>query len=544
MHHALFISEVCREICGLTDQSSLPALARTCRALQEPALDELWKNLYSIHPFLHLLTRSSCEDAESSQTAVQRPTPPQWDTLRKYSERTRSLYMCIIDDPPTTSSDYISALFNQPNSPSFFPNLRALAWYPANHEEMLPFLRFLCGPSLTHLSAEFTNDPANLAMLASLGALCPNIADISISAANATIIAEMTDALSASICQWNDLKQVSCDDLTLPALEHLGRTRGLESLTAYASDHMSSFSHPDGVRGTPFPRLQRLHLYAVQLSNATYCFKGMHLALKQFRLDVFDANEIISTSSFLQNFFAELVDHCSQYTLAELDFCIIHSELPSSATVTTLRDISPLLSFRNLRAVRFEGLTTLSLDDSDITELASTWPRIEELSLSTYANYAVASLPTFLSLIHLIQTCPRLRALSLVVDTMGVTESLCHALRHGVHSDVLHELCLGNSPINSPTVVAHVLRTLYPSLKLVDLSVWNKEPLTHLPTRAPCEGRWGMVNSKLQTLRAVTQQKKRSYHTITSEPPSIRICAYSPGCRTTTSLLLGFLYRW
>ncbi|KAF8837697.1 hypothetical protein BDN67DRAFT_972619 [Paxillus ammoniavirescens] len=506
MHHALFISEVCREICGLLDQSSLPALARTCRALQEPALDGLWKDLYSIHPFLHLLTQSWCEGANFTE-CNQRPTPSQWDTLRKYSERTRSLYMCIIDEPPTTSSDYLSVLFNPPNSASFFPNLRALAWYPTNHEEMLPFLRLLCGSSLTHLSIEFTNDPVSVVMLASLGALCPNIADISISAANATISAELTDALSASICQWNDLKQVSCDDLSLPALEHLSRTRGLESLTAYASDHMSSFSPPDGVRGTYFSRLQRLHLYAVQLSNATSSFNGMHLALKQFRLDVFDADEILSTSSFLQDFFATLANHCSQYTLTELDFCIIHSELSSSVTVCTLRDINPLLGFRNLRAVRFEGLATLSLDDSDIAELASMWPCIEELSLSTYVNHPVASLPTFHSLIHLIQTCPRLRALSLVVDTTGVSESLCHALRHGVHSDILCELCLGNSPINSPTVVAHVLRTLYPSLKLVDLSVWNKEPLSRLPTRAPFERRWGTVNIKLQTLRAAAQQE-------------------------------------
>ncbi|KAF9218806.1 hypothetical protein BS17DRAFT_790701 [Gyrodon lividus] len=508
MHHALFISEVCREICGLLDQSSLPALARTCRALQEPALDELWKTLYSIHPFVHLLTLNFCEDAglvESRQQAIaQRPTPPQWDTLRRYSARTRSLYMCIIEDPPTSSNYFFSVLSDPPHSTSFFPNLQALAWYPDNHKEMLPFLRLLCGPALTYLSAEFTADPANLVMLASLGALCPNIVNITISASNAIIRDKMTDALSTSICQWNDLKQVACDDVSLPAMEHLSQT-GLESLTAYASDRMSSFSHSNG-RGTSFSCLQHLHLYAEQLSNATSSFKGLYLVLKEFRLDLFDAEEVLSSSSSLGNFFATLADHCSQCTLTELDLCIIHPELPFSAAVTTLRDIRPLLSFRNLRVVRFEGLTTLSFDDSDITELASAWPRIEELSLSIYVNHALASLPTFHSLIHLIQTCPALRALSLVVDTTEVSESFLRAVGHGIYSDILEELRLGNSPIRSPAIVAYALQTCYPSLKFIDLSVWNKEPLNRLPRRFWYEERWGTVNAELRILRVAKQQ--------------------------------------
>ena len=57
MHHALLISEVSREICQVMDQSSLPAVARTCRALQDPALDELWRDLYSIFPFVLLLAQ-------------------------------------------------------------------------------------------------------------------------------------------------------------------------------------------------------------------------------------------------------------------------------------------------------------------------------------------------------------------------------------------------------------------------------------------------------------------------------------------------------
>lgn len=58
MHHALLISEIAREICAELEQPYLPAVARTCRALHDPALDALWREVFSIHPFFHLLTQA------------------------------------------------------------------------------------------------------------------------------------------------------------------------------------------------------------------------------------------------------------------------------------------------------------------------------------------------------------------------------------------------------------------------------------------------------------------------------------------------------
>lgn len=67
MHHALLISEISREICGELDQPSLPAVARTCRALRDPALDELWRDLYSIYPFVHLLTQVRLGESQQAR---------------------------------------------------------------------------------------------------------------------------------------------------------------------------------------------------------------------------------------------------------------------------------------------------------------------------------------------------------------------------------------------------------------------------------------------------------------------------------------------
>ncbi|KAG8214266.1 hypothetical protein J3R82DRAFT_11079 [Butyriboletus roseoflavus] len=491
MHDVLLISEICREICGALDQSSLPVIARTCRALHDPALDELWRDMYSIYPF----------------TSIRCLTPQQWMTLRKYSARTRALYMCMIDDAPYF--DRFPCLSNPPDPDSFFPNLRTIAWYPDNHLAMLPFLHFLCGPALTSLSAEFATDSASLAMVAGLGIICPNITDISISASSETLSDDLANALSTSICHWKDLKHVSCDDLTISAMKHLSQARNLESLTACASGRISSFSQALGVQELSFPRLQHLHLYTGLLSTTTVCFRGLRLALNEFRLDLFDAKDVFSGSSCLQELFTALVKACSHTSLTKLYLCVICPYFPSPASVATIRDIRPLFNFTNLRVVSLEGLSTFTLDDDDIAELVSTWPGIEELVLSTYVDHPNASLPTFQSLLRLVRSCPKLRALSLVVDmTKLVTPSLW-VVGCDVRSDNLQDLCLGNSPIGSPTAVAHMLHSLCPALTQVDLSVWNKEPLNRLPRRDRYETYWGTVNIELQNLRGIDTRQCR-----------------------------------
>lgn len=419
--------------------------------------------------------------------------------MRKYSARTRSLYMCMIDDLPYF--DRFPCLSNPPDPDSFFPNLRTVAWYPDNHLAMLPFLRLLCGPPLTSLSAEFATDPASLATVAALGVLCPNITDISISASSETLSDGLADALSTSICHWKDLKHVSCDDLTVSAMEHLSQARNLESLTACASARLSSCSETLSMQELSFPRLQHLHLYTGLLSTTTACLRGLRLALKEFRLDLFDAGEVLSGSSCLRDLFTALAEACLHACLTRLYLCVIYPHFPSPNSEATIRDTRPLFSFANLRVVSLEGLSTFTLDDNDIAELASAWPDIEELALSTFVDHPVASLPTFQSLIRLVRSCPKLRVLSLVVDaTKLATPSLC-AVGRDIRSDVLDELCLGNSPISSPVAVAHVLHNLYPALKQVDLSVWNKEPLDRLPRRDRYEVCWGTVNIELENLR-------------------------------------------
>lgn len=67
MHRALLISEVLSEIFAHVNENrslqtgkkllSLEALARTCKAFHEPAMDLLWADLYGIIPLLGCVPR-------------------------------------------------------------------------------------------------------------------------------------------------------------------------------------------------------------------------------------------------------------------------------------------------------------------------------------------------------------------------------------------------------------------------------------------------------------------------------------------------------
>lgn len=52
MHRALFISEIANFICEPLDETTLAALARSCKALHEPAVHSLWADLSNLVPLV------------------------------------------------------------------------------------------------------------------------------------------------------------------------------------------------------------------------------------------------------------------------------------------------------------------------------------------------------------------------------------------------------------------------------------------------------------------------------------------------------------
>ncbi|KAF8844218.1 hypothetical protein BDN67DRAFT_811638 [Paxillus ammoniavirescens] len=141
MHNALRIQEILSNIFNrvCTDQDgsewqpnlnpSLAALARTCRAFQEPGLDALWFQLDDLTPLLKCLTQDVWVLSVTLQTSqcrtevigIRRPlSESEWGILQGYTRRIRVI--ASINSPTGQLAETaIQALCYPPMTSPLFP---------------------------------------------------------------------------------------------------------------------------------------------------------------------------------------------------------------------------------------------------------------------------------------------------------------------------------------------------------------------------------------------------------------------------------------
>ncbi|OAX39540.1 hypothetical protein K503DRAFT_689406 [Rhizopogon vinicolor AM-OR11-026] len=106
----------------------LAALARTCRAFKEPALDTLWKNIYGFEPLISSLPEGVVKRTTEGKLTLTRPLSlSDWNIIDQYTHRIRSL---TIGYRPSANIDerVVQALVCTPSS-ALLPNLRCLEWW-------------------------------------------------------------------------------------------------------------------------------------------------------------------------------------------------------------------------------------------------------------------------------------------------------------------------------------------------------------------------------------------------------------------------------
>lgn len=72
---------------GNVGHAALAALARTCQAFHEPALDVLWGDLYFPHPLVYCLPYSPSNDSWCLEYRTNPLTNRDWEVLQKYVPR-------------------------------------------------------------------------------------------------------------------------------------------------------------------------------------------------------------------------------------------------------------------------------------------------------------------------------------------------------------------------------------------------------------------------------------------------------------------------
>jgi len=119
----------------------------------------------------------------------------------------------------------------------------------------------------------------------------------------------------------------------------------------------------------------------------------------------------------------------------------------------------PLLSFVNLREIDINSYHGFELGNDFLDEVTKAWPKLRRLRLGS-RGWGGRSSITLAGFVPLIQRCPDLTYLSLVVDATVVD----HCLTIPASNTEIKTLYLGDSKIEDPASVAACLSGLFPNL--------------------------------------------------------------------------------
>ncbi|KAJ7646262.1 hypothetical protein DFH06DRAFT_1300636 [Mycena polygramma] len=156
-------------------------LIPTCKALQDPALDALWRTQTSIVPLLSCMPEDlfNINPIFATSRLPLRLTRPinttDWEPSDPYASRVRYLQFKILP-----GLEHIYPVLDVCVPGGFvFPNLRSLAWTSREQPTQdFPHIRIFLSPTLLSINFFFAGSIMNCSLLATLGRICPNLTDL------------------------------------------------------------------------------------------------------------------------------------------------------------------------------------------------------------------------------------------------------------------------------------------------------------------------------------------------------------------------------
>ncbi|KAI9069376.1 hypothetical protein FKP32DRAFT_1671432 [Trametes sanguinea] len=434
---------------------TLARLARVCKALHEPAVCVLWRELDSIFPiFLVLpsfvLRRENAEPSPQStheefydEYHLPANVPAhEWSRLRRYAAYVRSVTFrwrtyCPLSltwgrmELSRQSWSSIQILFGDD---PVFPNLEKLHWQIAEVDFEYGSLTHFLSPSLRSLdlncqvasrfpvTQQYRDSwSAHLRQLMSeVSTRSPNISSLTFFYGGSLTPAQFFDPLALTPPpSLRALTIVGPTDkaITLSDLQILSTVPNLESLTFEQELEFDDSPAPGRPRRVTFPHLRHLQFASRCMPNN--CMYTMFASTNLQTLCI-SAYRFLDASSLQHDCvvwalsFPSLIAFICRFTRTQPpgpDETLLYV----SESISAL--FAPLLSMRNILtfSVNLADLC-VPIDDRDLTTFSQSWPSLWSLSI-TASEACVANMPNFTiglqGLLSLARNCPRLAVLHL-----------------------------------------------------------------------------------------------------------------------------------
>ncbi|KAH9948842.1 hypothetical protein B0H21DRAFT_787475 [Amylocystis lapponica] len=486
MHRALDIPEIIYEIiqhlqpqtsCNYCYESpqlrDLAKVARVCKALSEPTLDILWRELDNMLPLLRLLSplqsvsvgNQGFMGSRNDDAYFMRGQVPldEWTRFQLYARRVRHLssnYFEMKDD-----SIFIELSRLTDGNP-LLPSLTRLNWVPPLLSQADNF--FLISPSLRSLALfpvvpegfdrihHELLDQAYEQLLRRLFARAPFLEEF--------YIYEDCGPVVASYLPIAEAKHVRVLDITV-ARSAFTDTTFARAISAMESlDHLKIHLEKPFTPSGGFSNLRHLCVHSDSFSFIT----GFLSAIGSRRLLSIHIVHCSITNQANAEMFLECLAQCVKHTsLRNLTLICKRFSTSSLHLVSRLADfLKTLLPLHDLETLRIEVCHSLASSDEDVLAMASAWPRLTSLTL-LHQLPNVENLSIW-SLRHLARLCPNLTRLRL--SNVGTQLSdpfpsdAAQVRQHGLEQ--LEFNCQPFGGAGEHAQVARFLNRLFPNLDL------------------------------------------------------------------------------
>ncbi|KAF7364892.1 hypothetical protein MVEN_00359700 [Mycena venus] len=492
MHRCLLVAEIFSHITyfstantrgGLGGKKEVYRLALTCKALSEPALDAVWREISGVTNLIYLLPSDLWHgqmDPQSTSCMTRETVASDWTRFLIHARRVREFAFSSLNDdrlnrsPPWNVNIFdgdtvLRHLHQQCPEVHMLPNLLKLLW----NNEVDHIHIFIC-PTLRSLSLHSSAGyPGVVQLLETQGQIITDL-DLKLRVPD-TGTDDVVDAVSLAITRMNRLISLQCGFIIrsetlihlsgLPTLEQIG-------IPLVSVDDPTSFS---AASSTFFPSLTSLIIIPAQptlFCSLLNAISSTSLDRIYWQITDTDPNNIFNALTILAN-------HGSRHALDSItisaSFDLLVAGLPHG--LLTLQALRPVLALANLTVLAL-SVPWLDLGNDDLEEIARHLPQLMNLNLSSHGLVPSTRL-TLRGLVPLFEHCS-LMFLGLVIDVRDPVPDSEFALpprpsrRLARHARRLRFLDFGNSRIGPTKVeaIATFLSELVP--KLTTLSAWSR----------------------------------------------------------------------